>query len=283
MKNILSINLCNWSETLNSATPALIDRAAALGFTGVELPLCDPTQRQVLHACAQRIRALALAPTLCAWLSPGRDISSFDEDIRKNTLTYFENCLAAAQTLGAGLLAGPLYAGGGKRHHLPKDECEREWALAVEGLRSVAREASKRGVTLAIEPLNRYRTSVVNTAAQAVKMIRDIGEPNVLVHFDTYQACIEEDSLTGALEMVLKEKLLGHFHACANHRGPPGSGHLPWETLFSLLHRLRYRGHITMETFAPGGLDSGFLPQPKNPDEIARAGLWALKKLIARA
>lgn len=86
------------------------------------------------------------------------------------------------------------------------DDEKKEWELAVTGIRKVSAIAKECGVRLALEPLNRYRTSVVNTAAQALKLVSDIGEENVGVHFDTYQAGIEEDSITDAFEAVLKEE-----------------------------------------------------------------------------
>ena len=71
--------------------------------------------------------------------------------------------------------------------------------LAVTGLQELARRADSCGMRLALEPLNRYRTSVANTSGQVLDMVRDIGAPNVGLHFDTYHACLEEKDLLAAL------------------------------------------------------------------------------------
>ena len=87
-------------------------------------------------------------------------------------MDYLTTCLETAGQLGAGILAGPLYTGGGKRHWLSPDEKKREWMLAVDGLRELARRAEHYGVVLSVEPLNRYRTSVANTAGQVLRMTK---------------------------------------------------------------------------------------------------------------
>ena len=74
-----------------------------------------------------------------------------------------------------------------------------------------------------------------------------------------------------ALEKVLQAKKLNHFHACANNRGAPGQGILPWEKILDLLRQYGYTGHITMETFVLGGLDSSWVQVHEEPDALALA------------
>ena len=136
-------------------------------------------------------------------------------------------------------------------------------------------------MTLAVEAVNRYRTSVVNTTAQALAMVRDINSPHVGILFDTYQSCIEDEDVCAALESVLRAGKLLHFHACANHRGAPGTGHLPWERLLGLLRDYGYQGHITMETFCPGGLDPSWYPLAESQDALAEQGLSYLHRWFA--
>lgn len=229
--NPLGINLWNWCAGLSEECLGLPEKVARMGFTAVELPM---TQPQVPSALADEIRNTGLAVSLCAALGPGRDLSSFDSAVRASTMDYLTTCLETAGQLGAGILAGPLYTGGGKRHWLSPDEKKREWMLAVDGLRELARRAEHYGVVLSVEPLNRYRTSVANTAGQVLRMVEEVDAPNVGVHFDTYHACLEERDLCAALEQVLQAGKVNHFHACANNRGAPGQGVIPWEDLLGL-------------------------------------------------
>ncbi len=274
--NRIGINLWNWIVSLDEGCIPLLEHVAELGFTAVELPMSVPTLPN-LQEVAQAARSLNLEVTLCGSMTAGRDISNDDQAVRQVTAQYLRGCIDSAATLGAKVLAGPLYAGGGKRHWLEQPARKAEWALAVQGLASLADYAAEKGVRLALEPINRYRTSVVNTTAQALAMVGEIGRENVGVHFDTYQSCIEDENVCNALEQVLQAGKLFHFHACANHRGAPGTGHLPWPEILGLLKKYGYQGHVTMETFCPGALDSGWVPLAESQDALALTGLHYLK------
>lgn len=275
--NKLGINLWNWVPGLGEACLGLPAKVADMGFTSIELPMTVPDPGAALE---QEIRSTGLAVSLCAALGAGRDLSSFDAEVRRSTLQYLTQCLQTGERLGATVLAGPLYAGGGKRHALPPDERSREWELAVTGLQELARRARECGMTLALEPLCRYRTSVVNTVDQALRMIDDIGSPNVGLHYDTFHACLEEADLLSSLSRALQAGKVLHFHACANNRGAPGQGLVPWNDVLRLLQEEHYRGHITMETFAPGGLDASWVHVHPEPDEVARSGLAFLRSFF---
>ena len=275
--NKLGINLWNWVPGLGEACLGLPAKVADMGFTAIELPMTVPDPGAALE---QEIRSTGLAVSLCAALGAGRDLSSFDAEVRRSTLQYLTQCLQTGERLGATVLAGPLYAGGGKRHALPPDERSREWELAVTGLQELARRARECGMTLALEPLCRYRTSVVNTVDQALRMIDDIGSPNVGLHYDAFHACLEEADLLSSLSRALQAGKVLHFHACANNRGAPGQGLVPWNDVLRLLQEEHYRGHITMETFAPGGLDASWVHVHPEPDEVARSGLAFLRSFF---
>ncbi len=272
--NKLGINLWNWYPALSDDCLGLPEKVAKMGFTALKLPM---TQPKISKALAAEVRACGLEVSLCASLGSGRDLSNFDPQIRENTMQYMTECLETGASVGATVFAGPLYTGGGKRHFLSPDDQKREWDLAVTGIRELSRRAQEYGIRLALEPLCRYRTSVINTAEQVIRMVEDIDCANVGIHYDTYQACIEERDFLGALENALKSGKVMHFHACANNRGAPGQGVLPWPQILELLLQYGYSGHITMETFALGGLDSSWINVHGEPDELALAGLHYLQ------
>ncbi len=272
--NPLGINLNNWCASLGPACLGLPERIAAMGFDAAELPM---TEAELPAGLADELKKSGLAVTLCGAMGPGRDISHPDEAVRRSTMEYLTGCLRTGAAVGASVLCGPLYTGGGKRHWLEPEEKAREWERAVTGMRELARRARDFGVALSLEPLNRYRTSVANTAGQVLQMVEDIGEDNVGLHFDTYHACLEEKDLLAALEGALRSGRLNHFHACANNRGAPGQGVVPWDAVMDMLMAYGYAGHITMETFVLGSLDSSWVQVHEPPDELAAAGLRYLR------
>lgn len=277
--NRFGINLWNWCAGLGDDCLGKPTRAAELGFTAVELPMTVPT---VSRELAAELRDTGLAVSLCAAMGPGRDLSSEDPAVRRCTMEYLVSCLKTGQALGASVFCGPLYAGGGKRHWLSPEEKRSEWQRAVTGLQELSQVARDCGILLALEPLNRYRTSVVNTSGQILDMLRDIDRDNVGLHYDTYHACLEEKDLLASLENALKSGKVYHFHACANNRGAPGQGVIPWDGVMDLLVRCGYGGHITMETFAPHGLDSSWINVHEPPDQLAANGLHYLKTYFAQ-
>ncbi len=278
--NRFGINLWNWSNNPEENIFELISKASAIGFTAVEIPMHEGTLKYTSEI-RRMLEDNGLEVTLCACMLKGRDVSNFDEKIRDNTQVYFRECIETAAEIGAKAFVGPLYAGGGKCHLLSPVKKKEEWELAVSGIKNAASLASKHGISLCVEPLHRYRTSVVNTAKQATKLVSDIDMPNVKIHYDTFHANIEENDVCDALEDILKAKMLGHFHACANNRGAPGTGHLPWKKIFSLIKRYEYEGHITMETFCTGGFDALWSPLAESPDELAKTGIINLQKYIS--
>lgn len=273
--NRFGINLWNFIDAYSDEQADLIDHVATLGFTAVEVPV----DRLDISAglIRRKLERNGLALSVCAVMRQGRGLTSADPLVRKETGDYLKGCVALLSEVGGGVLCGPLYAGGGKAQQTDEATKSREWQFAVEGLCALADFAEPLGVTLALEPLHRYRTSLVNTVEQALTLCDYIGRRNVGIHFDSYHANIEEADILGALEAVLAKGKLLHFHACANNRGVPGAGHLPWTGFWSLLKTYGYSGMINMETFAGPGIEAVWQRPPLSPDETALAGLRYLR------
>lgn len=276
--NRIGINLWNWNNAPSEDYIKWMERAADMGFGAVELPMTD-LESVRWDQVRDFARNRQLEITLCASLPAGRDISSFDAQERENARAYLLKCCDIGGCLGAKVLAGPIYSGGGKRHWLQADDRKREWDYAVQGLREISAEAEKNGLKLGIEPINRYRTSMVNTVEQGLQMAEDIAMANVGLLFDTYQANIEETDPALALSRAVGLGKLAHFHACENNREAPGRGHIDWKGLTQVLVSGGYTGHCTMELFCKGGLDASWQCS-EDRDEEARRGLDCLASFL---
>lgn len=110
--------------------------------------------------------------------------------------------------------------------------------------------------TLAVEVVNRYESSLVNTAEEAVKYVDEVGSPNCKILLDTYHMNIEEDSFAGAIKLVGNR--LGHFHVGESNRRPPcENGKMPWNEITNALKEIDYQGAIVMEPFIKMGGEVG--------------------------
>ena len=266
MKHTLGINLWNWIERFDGRALPLFAKVRAMGYGQVEFGLdaldFDPVPVR------REAEALGLEVSLCAVLSPGRDLSNEDAAVREATKTYLRDAFVMAHALGARAIGGAVYAGGGRARMVGAEQRRREWEWAVEGLRELAPVAQDCGLTVGIEPLNRYKTDMVNRAQDALRLCRDIGEPCYRVLFDTYQASIEEKSIPDAIRAV-GGAYLGHFHASENDRGCPGTGQVDWDGTFAALREIEYRGPIVVESFCVSPRDSVWRATEVSQDALA--------------
>jgi len=152
----------------------------------------------------------------------------------------------------------------------------------VEGLRAAARQGEELGVTLCIEPLNRFETYFLNTQEDAARLVREVGAHNVRVHFDTFHANIEGRHPANSVRAISKE--LGHVHISENDRGIPGTGHVDWRGVLTALKEIEYNGWMTIESFAEPGPELAaaaaiWRDLAPSGDELARRRLQFIKSL----
>lgn len=270
-----------WTSPLTTAeAEKLIPRVASLGFSAVELPLEDPALLE-----ARRIAALAkdhdLKVSACGVFGPGRDLTNADARVREATQDYIKTSLDFAAEVGAPMLCGPLYAEVGKRRQLPEAERRAEWQLAVEGVQQACEAAAARGLRIAIEPLNRFETDLVHTAADAVRMANDVDHPAVGVMIDSFHMTIEEDNLEQAV-LAAGQHLI-HVQVSENQRGIPGTGLTDWASLARGLRSIDYRGMVVIESFTPDNRDLAgavciWKRRAPDQDTFAREGLRFLQQ-----
>ena len=273
------VNTMVWTTQVNDRHSRLFLRIREWGFDGVELFL-SPSEPVSIRVVGRILDELGLERTTCSVLPREANLIDADRNVRARGVEFLNQCVERTAELGGRLICGPLYAGLGVMSG--RRRTEDEWKWAVEGLQVAAQQARKVDVTLCVEPLNRFETYFLNTLTDAAYLVRDVGEPNVLVHFDTFHANIEERHPADSLRAVAK--MLGHVHVSENDRGIPGTGHNDWRGILSALKEVRYDGWMTIESFAQ--------PEPElaaaaaiwrdlapSGDELARRGLQFIKEL----
>jgi D-psicose/D-tagatose/L-ribulose 3-epimerase len=273
-----------WVSPFSNATLSLIDSVAAMGFDLIELCIEDPAtiDRVAIRA---RLEAAGIGALVCGAFGPDRDVSSDDPAIRESGLRYIAQCVEIAAELGAPFVGGPMYSATGKTALVSQDKRSQQLEWAAENLARAADAAATRGVGLAIEPLNRFETDLINTVDQAVAFVRRIGQDNVGLLLDTFHMNIEERSIPDALRRAKGH--LFHFHACANDRGVPGRDHLPWTEIDAALAQIGYRGPWVIEAFNPAIKEiaravSLWRPLASSQDEIAADGLNFLRSIVGK-
>ncbi len=279
----IGVNTWTWvSPFTTDHARALFPKIRSMGFDIAEIALED-----VSVVDAAEVRSVldqnGLAVTVCGAFGPSRDLASEDSSVVRQGLDYIRDSLAFCKQVGSRLFVGPMYSAVGKARHMPPDERKREFDRAVEGLREAARMAGDAGVTLGIEPLNRFETDMVNTAEQARRMVETIGRPEARIHLDTFHMNIEESSLREAVRTA--GDLLCHVHASESNRGTPGSALAGWTELADGLKEIGYTGPVVIETFTPEVKEIAraaaiWRPLASSQDALAQEGLQFLRGLL---
>ena len=277
------VNTFIWSGTFDPSNFGLLPTIKEAGFDGVEIPLLRPKELQAA-SIRRAVEANGLETNCCTALVDGHSLISDSPDIRRRTQQHLRDVAKAAAEAGAKIVCGPLYSPVG---YLPgRRRTGDEWKWAVEGFQAAGETLAAHQVTFAIEPLNRFETYFLNTAADAAQLAKEIGHPNIGILFDTFHANIEEKNIAAGYTTV--GPYLKHVHTCENDRGIPGSGHVEWKEVFQALRSLDYDGWLTIESFgfAIGDLSAAasiWRDIERTPESIAFDGVRFLKGQIGQS
>lgn len=218
--------------------------AAELGYDAVEVGVRDPAS-PVLQDLARAVREYGLVVSGVAtgqsFYNDGLSLTSPEASIRTRLLDRLKGAIDFAAPWGATLFIG------GVRGRLEGDPSthagQRRWASEL--VRACAEYAAPRGVPIAIEPINRYETNLINTVAEALEFIDQVGADNLVVLADTFHMNIEERSLAGALRQAGSK--LGYVHFADSNRHAAGQGHIDFRALADVLRQMGYSGYVSAE------------------------------------
>ncbi len=282
----IGVNAWVWSSPIDTAELGrLAPKIAEMGFDLVEVPIESTTDLDYAKG-AEIARANGLAVSVCAAMGPDRDLIHPDESIRANGMNYVRHCIDATKTLGAANLAGPLYSAVGRTWQQTADERRHDLDLLVRQLRELSAYAGERGVTLCVEPLNRFETSFLNLASQAIEVVDRVDHKACGLLLDTFHMNIEERSIGDAIRAAGPR--MRHLHTCENDRGAPGSGHVPWDEVARACRDIGYDGPMVIESFTNkvksiARAAAIWRPFATSQDALATEGLRHLRKLFPNA
>jgi D-psicose/D-tagatose/L-ribulose 3-epimerase len=282
--NGIGANTWIWVSPLTDERLAhLAPRVKDWGFDLIELPIEEVTDWDPARV-AELLAELGLGASVCCVMGQGRDFTVADQATVEATRDYLRRCIDAAATVGAKVVAGPMYAPTGKTWLMGAGERATVIERVVAGLRPVAEYAGERGIALGIEPLDRFETSLINTAEQALEIVERIDSPACGVLLDIFHMNIEEKLPAAAIRLAGPR--LVHFHACGTDRGTPGQDHTSWEEIFAALIEIDYRGALVIESFTAENQTiakaaSTWRRLAPTQDEIATGGLAFLRQMLA--
>ena len=268
-----------WTSPFSTESVSLFPKIKAMGYDKVEIAVEDPA----LIDTAVVKKALLehdLEPIICGAFGPTRDLTSEDEALHQNCFNYIQSCLNICVDLGATFLAGPMYSAVGKARLVSPEQKQVEWNRAVTNLRKVCEMAGEKGLFIALEPLNRFESDLINTTEDVVRLIKDINHPAAKIILDGFHMNIEEPDIEAAIRMAGDQLI--HVQVSENYRGTPGTGQTRWDAFRRGLEAIGYTGTVSIESFTPAikelaGAVCIWKPLAESQDKFASEGLQFLK------
>ena len=278
------INTFLFVSPFTTASVKLFPQFKRWGFDSIEIPIEDPSHIDPAKVKAAADKAGVVVGSVCACMGPGRDFRGTAEE-QQTAMTYCKALVDQAVVLGGAKIIGPLYSVVGKADAVDPAQQKVEFQLVVKNLKELAKYAEAKGITLCVEPLNRFETDFLNTTDQGLKLIKAVGSKSLRLHLDTFHMNIEEKNQAAAIKKA--GPLLGHFHACGTDRGTPGGDSLNWKEIVAALRAVKYDGDVVIESFttdvkviARAAAIWRRIEPTRN--EIAVTGIQNLKRLFGR-
>lgn len=278
----LGVSTWVWTSPLDDANLAtLASRVSDWGFDVIELPVENPGDWDPSRA-AGVLADLGLGATVCLVTSPGRELVGADRATVGATQDYLRHVVDVAATVGSPVVGGPAYSSVGRTWRMSEAQRRGAFDELRTNLGPVAEHAMAAGVLVAVEPLNRYETSLINTVDQAVEALDGLPREGVGILLDIYHMNIEEQDVPAAIRRAGDRT--AHVQVCGNDRGAPGRDHHDWPGIVAALEDVGYTGPLCIESFtgdndAIATAASIWRPLAPDQDELATAGLRFLRSL----
>ena len=241
-----------------------MELACALHFSGSELQIAKATRlvadagfdaleispwtpRNLSHAGVKNLRASLRRNGLrfsgfTAIYPPEMTLASPSPASRRANIIYTNRLIELAYSLNGRVLVW----GSPRSRDIPKGVPFRQaYSWLVELLKTSGRLADDRDIRIAIEPINRFESTTIHNAREALAMARLVNHESVGIAYDTFHTSLEEDSFTEPI--VLAGRYLAAVHVSDCNRKIPGKGHIDFEPIFDTLKRVGYEGFVTLE------------------------------------
>ena len=275
----IGVNLLLYATAVTKEHTALLEAIKAAGADGVEIPTMDG-EVGAYAELGHILDDLGLARTSSmAFTSPDVNPVSDDARQRQGAVDHLNWLIDCAHAMGSTVICGPMFQTIGQ--FTGAGATETELARAAEALLCVADRAGKAGITLALEPLNRFECYLLCTLKDSAAFTRRVNHPAVGVLFDTFHANMEEKDMATAIREH-GSGVIRHVHCSANDRGIPGEDHIPWNGVFGALKSIGYDDWFVIEAF--GRALPGMAAATKiwrdmfsDPLDVARKGIPFVK------
>jgi protein FrlC len=249
-----------------------IRRLAAIGWRAIEVGCASPLAYPPFMSADRRkeirdildgegVQLISMLPAPGG--GPGCNPCSPVAEERAFTIRHYGQVIDLAADLGAETV---LYIPGWVAVGSDRERC---WDQSRQVLSAIADKAAERGLRIAVEPTT-ADSNLVDTAGDAVRLMREVDKANVKLMFDTCHVFYANEDCVDYVREMGKD--LVHIHAAEKGRHGIGDGDMDWKRLFDALEAQGFDGYFTVE--------AGFASRHVDPDEVARRSLAEINRLL---
>ena len=221
----------------------LVSNLSSLGYDGIEFKVCNPKNIdiEILQGLLKRYDLeIAAWATGASYIVEGLSLTDSELSVRRKAIQRLQDIVILSSKINH----APVVFG-----RMQGDLLKVDYTIArkqiVEGLREVGNVAKDAGVSIAFEPIDRYEMEFHNTVEEVIGLINEINIPNIRLMLDTFHMNIEEPSIEEAFR--LGAGYLVHVHFADSNRDCPGTGHIDFGEILSILEEICYNGYVSME------------------------------------
>lgn len=244
-----------------------ISKAADLGYHGIELALKsaeDIEPDKLSSWLARHNIEVSCISTGQVFASLGLYFTHPDPSMRRKVINLFDGLIHLAKDFGQ------LVNVGRTRGFIAENQSRHEAEnLFIDTTRQICDIAREKGVSIIIEPVNRYEINFVNNLDEGADLLAKVERDNLGLMPDVFHMNIEDAQIGGSL--AKHANLVKYIHFADSNRWAPGWGHLDFEDVFEGLRQAKYDGWSAIE----------ILPEP-DPDSAARKAAETILPMIER-
>lgn len=214
-----------------------------LGISQVELNLKYPftlEKRRLKKLLADNSLKLAALASGYPYFMEGISFTDEKAEVREKAVERIYRYIELAGELESQVIIGSI------RGQAPEGiNAEVSYGWFLDAMDKCLAKASREGVILALEPVNRYEMNLVNTVAQGLEVIEKLNSPNLKLLVDTFHMNIEEPSICESIRTA--DGHVSHVHLADSNRWPMGKGHIDFDSILETLRSINYEGALSAE------------------------------------
>ena len=244
----------------------IVESLAEIGYDYIELSLSDLTAlpEPAFARLVERVHRSGVRCETCNNFFPRRVPLTGRQARLDHALTYVTEAMDRAARIGVDTI---VFGSAGAKNVPAGFPVDAAWRQIVELLRHLGPMAASRGLTIAIEPINRQEANIVTLASEGLRLAREVNHPQVQLLVDYYHLMMEKED-----RGIIAEAgpALRHVHfARVDGRRFPDRMEEDYPRFFHQLQQIGYAQRCSIEAFT-----TDFATD-------ARKALALLKQLVA--